>query len=337
MFFFLQTIFQKITYVVTGIAVSVGLVSAPVSEPITKIPAQVVQEAQGEKKPLEQSEHKKIEPQKSKATQEPVVKEKPKILALPKQEILPQQKQDSGPVKELRINGSSPEIWATGRHFAYFNFEHLIDGKPVDATITLKSIYPPLPIPGDWQAGIPANSQKKFIFSTDTPDAYTLEFSTDTGVSSKILVVAKKWGEWQIESAPVKKEAIYTLKSSDETLPNPVLVGSFKIKANPDSIFRLNQCSLTTDSKFNSYEFRGAFTAEYNSPSADFISNCSDKGGYFKTDSSGFSGEIQLFVDTKSAGKFYLRDFVVTDFNTKKIYNATTTLFFKLDVIKEFL
>ncbi|MDP3710630.1 MAG: DUF5667 domain-containing protein [bacterium] len=246
------------------------------------------------------------------------------------------------PVRVLKVIPNKPEVWASGFHFISFSFEYLIDGKPTNATITLKSITPSLPIPSGWQVGIPVD--KQFSFSTKTTGNYTLTFATDIGVKGEATITVKQW---------INKEELEVLfirsNNTDEAtnnsiyyadIPN-VLLGTFKIRTNPDIDFRLYDCSLSTNNSnvtFGSYKITGAIGGENN--------NCFLNTGYAFTDSAGLSTkEFNVYLNDLRVSyvnnpgpvykiRFYLKDLTIQEVVTGIFHRATSSLAFDLEVLR---
>lgn len=234
------------------------------------------------------------------------------------------------PVKTLKINTDKSEIWASGFHYANFGFEYLIDDQPIKTNVSLKSTIPSESIFAGWQALI--STDKKFSYSTKVPGKHTLKFITDTGTESEITIVAKEWPNKQnIEIIPIQIKNVIETGKTD--IISTALLGSFKIKTNPDIDIRLYDCFISSkkdelleDNRFKSYKI------EINNSLDNKNNNCYNFL-LTKTDNNGFSEEFKIYLnEPNTGGWFYLNNIVVQEVATGKFYQATSSPRFTLEI-----
>lgn len=334
MFSFFQAIFQKITYVATSIAITVGLVSTQSPAPIVEAPIEMVQEVKEETGEFIEKPVKKPEITSKQIIPPPVVQRVlpsvPESKSVPAPEPVPLPvipPPPPLPIKILKVKADKPEIWASGFHYVNFGFEYLVDGKlekAYPAQVYIEKITPSASIPANWQIGVSTN--QILLFSTKVPGNHTLTFSTNTGVKAEITVIAKEWPDRKdLEVVPIQTKSIYN--SED---PTSVFLGSFRVRTNPDIGIRLYDCNISSASKFESYKIK--------------IEDATDSGNnncfnilVSQTDSNGLSkDEFHVYLNKPSSGgKFYLNDISVREIETGIIHYATSSLKFDLKTEEE--
>lgn len=235
--------------------------------------------------------------------------------------------------KVLKVTADRQEIWADDNHFVNFSFQYLVDGKSVPAIISLKSI-----IPDVFVSPLGVSTDKRFSFSTKVAGNYILKFITDTGIEAQTTIIAKQWPDRkELEIIPIQTSSkIQIIKTDFSTDIPTTLLGSFKVKTNPDVQIKLYYCNFSVNNPPDTFSYKiTAGTSE----SED--KNCySIRNSYIYTDNDGISKEeFRVYVSGLSfsgssrgyKSQFYLDDLVVQELATKSVHKATSSLIFDLE------
>jgi len=353
MFSFFQIIFTKITSAVAGVIIAVGLVSAPAPQPEPPQQIKIVEEIKEEPRadveqilppatksasvstPATATAAKVATPlTKSESTAPALSSSVPSIsTTLQLKTSPPPLSVPQIPAKILKVTPDKTEFWASGFHYAQFHFEKLVDGKSIPGTVTLTGIEPPIPISAGWQAGIPTD--KTFSFSVEGAGIYTLKFVADNGAKGEVTVNAKTWPDRkELDTVPI------ATKSSAELLRNAsrvseVLLGSFKIRANPDVAIWLYDCTVSSEK--GAFVTQGFESYAIRTPSLidDKVNNCFNSI-ISRTDDAGLSEEFSVYIKNVSeGGTFYLNSLTIKEVETGNYLRATSSLRFDLEITKE--
>lgn len=141
------------------------------------------------------------------------------------------------------------------------------------------------------------------------------------------------------EVIPIKtSNTIETNQIGEQSsIPN-VYLGTFKIRTNSNMDIRWYDCNVTTSDSwaiFSSYKLKG-FMGE-----AD--NNCFINTGIVKTDSEGFTSEIELYLNDlrpfvgnpySRKIRFYLNDITIQEVTTGLFHRATSSLPFDLEITR---